>query len=221
MGQRIEEAAKHTKENATIALRCTRDARAIDASHSFDVIVDFSSDAGARSAAEGAIGSKCALLVGTTGLSEATLAILKIASMDIAVLIAPNTSIGIVVMRSLVRDASRLLGSDFEITIDEVHHTRKLDQPSGTALALADAVASGRGEALARSQIRSIRTGDVVGEHDVTFTSENEVVQLRHHAKNRDLFAVGAIRLAHWIAQQPAGMYGLDDWFNDINKAAK
>lgn len=221
MGQRIEEASKHPKENAMIAVRCTRDDAAIDASQSFNVVVDFSSEGGTKLAAARAVESKCALLVGTTGLGEATHAILKRASHQVAVLIAPNTSIGIVVMRSLVQDASRLLGTDFKITIEEVHHTKKLDQPSGTALALVEAVTRGRGEPLDRSQIRSIRTGDVVGDHEVIFTSENEVVTLRHHAKKRDLFAVGALRLAQWIAQQPPGMYGLDDWFNDIKKAAK
>lgn len=221
MGQRIEEASKHPKENAMITTRCTRDNHAIDASRPFSVIVDFSSDAGTKLAAERAIESKCALLVGTTGLSETTHAFLKGASREVAVLIAPNTSIGIVVMRSLVQDAGRLLGSDFKVTIEEVHHTKKLDQPSGTALVLAEAVTRGRGEPLDRSQIHSIRLGDVIGDHEVTFTSENEVVTLRHHAKKRDLFAVGALRLAHWIAQQPRGMYGLDDWFNDIKKAVK
>ncbi|MSR69672.1 MAG: 4-hydroxy-tetrahydrodipicolinate reductase [Phycisphaerales bacterium] len=221
MGQRIEEASKQSNENATITLRPTRDEHAIDASQPFNVIVDFSSEGGTKSAAALAIASKCALLVGTTGLSAATHAILKSASMNVAVLKAPNTSIGIIVMRALIADAARMLGSDFKISITEVHHTKKLDRPSGTALALADAVARGRGEPPDQSQIHSIRTGDVVGDHDVVFTSENEVVTLRHHAKNRDLFAVGAIRLAHWIARQPVGMYGLDDLFNDRKEAAK
>ncbi len=221
MGERILEASNHPHENASVTLRRSHDDRSIDASDAFDVIVDFSSDEGTKSAAALAIASKRPLLVGTTGLSEATRTILTRASQDVAVLIAPNTSIGIVVMRSLVTDAARLLGADFKVTITEVHHTQKRDQPSGTALALADAVARGGGSVLKRDQIHSIRTGDIVGDHDVLFASESEEITLRHHAKNRSVFACGALRLAHWIVSRPAGMYGLDDWFSDLKKEEK
>ncbi len=216
MGQRIEEVCKRPSENAVIAIRPSRDGCDEGAPQPFDVIIDFSSREGTKRAAALALTAKRALLVGTTGLDEAAHAVLARISQEVAVLIAPNTSVGIAVMRALVADAASLLGHDFAVTITEVHHTKKLDKPSGTALALAKALGNGGAKQFDPEAIQSIRQGDVVGDHDVVFSSHDEIITLRHHAKNRDLFAVGAIRLARWIAMQPPGMYGLDDWFDEF-----
>lgn len=218
MGRRIDDAISTRRCGAQVtARRC--DQRAIlDEGAAFDVVIDFSSSEGAIEAANIALKAKCALLVGTTGLSDAARRELAQASRSIAVLVAPNTSVGIAVMRSLVARATALLGSEYEITISETHHTRKLDKPSGTALALAESIVDGGGARPDPSRIESIREGDVVGDHEVRFTSDTEVLTLRHHAKNRDLFALGAIRMASWIVTKNPGMYGLNEWFADLRK---
>lgn len=189
-----------------------------DAASNFDVVIDFSSDVGTQTAINLALRTKCPLLIGTTGLTDTTRDHLLRAARHIAILIAPNTSIGIAVMRHLVAEAARLLPADFHVSISEVHHVQKRDQPSGTAIALADSVGQGRATPFPKDQIDSIRQGEVVGDHEVNFAGFGEVLTLRHHAKDRDLFAIGAVRLAIWTAKQPPGLYGLDDWFSQFKR---
>lgn len=219
MGQRIDRACRESAGTAIVTARNSLDAPLDDATSNFDVVIDFSSDAGAQIAINLALRARCPLLIGTTGITDATREVLRSTSVQIPVLIAPNTSIGIAVMRHLVSQAARLLAADFHISISEVHHTQKRDQPSGTALALADSVAKGQGTPFPVNEIKSIREGDVIGDHEVVFAGAGEVMTLRHHAEDRDLFALGAIRLAIWISKQPPGMYGLDDWFSQFMKA--
>ncbi len=224
MGQRIDLVAQHSNGSVVVVARhdlspqdSAVPSRSIESE--FEAVIDFSSDAGSRSAVRLAQKANVAILIGTTGLSDETKEAMKIASSQIPVLIAPNTSIGVAVMRYLVSEAARLLSPDFEVSITEAHHVKKLDQPSGTALALADSVARGRGKPFPFELIESIREGDVVGDHEVIWSGPGEKLSLRHHAENRDLFALGAIRLAFWVAKQLPGLYGLDDWFVDIRKA--
>jgi 4-hydroxy-tetrahydrodipicolinate reductase len=176
-----------------------------------DVVVDFSSEAGARQALELALAEKAALLTGTTGLPPAFLAELERASRSIAVLVAPNTSLGVAVTRRLARLAAELLGpSGWAVDIVESHHDRKKDAPSGTALALADALASG-GMPVDSSRIHAIRAGDTVGEHEIRLAGPSERIHLMHQAVTRDLFAAGALRAARWLGGRPAGRYSMDD----------
>ena len=223
MGQRIDRACLESNGTAIVTARNSLDAP-LDATHdatasNFDVVIDFSSDAGTQIAINLALRARCPLLIGTTGITDSTREVLRSSSVQIPVLIAPNTSIGVAVMRHLAKEAARLLAEDFHISISEVHHTQKRDQPSGTALALADSVAKGQGTPFPLNEIKSVREGDVIGDHEVVFAGPGEVLTLRHHAEDRDLFALGAIRLAIWIAKQPPGMYGLDDWFSQFMKA--
>ena len=219
MGQRIDRACLESNGTAVVTARNSRDAPLDATSSNFDVVIDFSSDAGTQIAINLALRARCPLLIGTTGITDSTREVLRSSSVQIPVLIAPNTSIGVAVMRHLVSEAARLLSADFHISISEVHHTQKRDQPSGTALALADSVAKGQGTPFPLNEIKSVREGDVIGDHEVVFAGPGEVLTLRHHAEDRDLFALGAIRLAIWIAKQPPGIYGLDDWFSQFMKA--
>lgn len=219
MGQRIERACVESQGKALVSVRHSLDAPSGDGESNFDVVLDFSSDAGAQTAIQSASRARRALLVGTTGLSTATHDALRAAAVQVPVLIAPNTSIGIAVMRYLVEEAARLLADDFKISIREVHHTKKLDKPSGTAITLADAIHRGAGRPIAANEIESVRQGEVIGDHEVTLDGPGELLSLRHHAKDRDLFARGALRLAHWISNQPVGLYGLDEWFSQYKKA--
>ncbi len=178
-----------------------------------DVVIDFSSDAGARDALRLAQAHRAALMVGSTGLTDQTRRALDDAAERIALLIAPNTSLGVAVLAHLAAEAARLLGPAFDIDIIETHHTRKIDAPSGTALRLAAALRQRGGEAGAGfddQRIRAIRSGDVVGEHEVRFAGPGERLTLIHSATSRELFVRGALHAAAFLAGKPAGRYTIE-----------
>jgi 4-hydroxy-tetrahydrodipicolinate reductase len=166
------------------------------------------------------------LLVGTTGFDAETRALLEAAALAVPVLIAPNTSVGVAVLRQLVGLAAAALGEGFDVEVAEAHHRLKRDAPSGTALALAASVAEARGAALADVAVYDrhgpsgprkpgsigfsvIRAGDIVGEHTVTFAADGERIELTHRATDRMVFARGAILAAEWLIGRPAGVYGM------------
>lgn len=175
-----------------------------------DVVIDFSSDAGAAAAARLAVDRDAALLVGTTGLSAGTVAALTETARKIPVLISANTSAGVAVTAEVVRQIASLLGGSADVSIVESHHAGKRDAPSGTALRLADAAVQG-GATVRKDQIVSIRGGDVIGEHTVRFACEGELIEVTHRATSRDLFARGALRAARWLARQTPGLYSIED----------
>ena len=163
------------------------------------------------------------IVIGTTGHGAEFEARIAGASREIAVLVAPNTSIGVAVAQELVRIAARSLPPEFDIEIVESHHKHKLDAPSGTALALADSAAKARGldshadtltgrtgTSARRSGeigIASLRAGDIVGTHTVLFAGTGERLTVGHEATDRSIFALGAIRAAVWLAGQKPGRY--------------
>jgi 4-hydroxy-tetrahydrodipicolinate reductase len=175
-----------------------------------DVVIDFSSDAGAMESLAMAERAGAALLIGTTALSDATMSALRKASSSRAIMVAPNTSLGVALLSVLVRDSFRALGSDYHVSIVEAHHAAKKDAPSGTALRLAKA-AREAGCELRDDQILAMRGGDVVGEHTVRFAGPGEYIELTHRATTRDLFARGALRCAAWLKGKPAGWYSVQD----------
>lgn len=214
MGQRI--AACIPIDGRCHAVRCIdrEDEHGLRAGDA-DALLDFSSDEGASRAAAIAAELGCALLVGTTGLSQASLEAVARASSRVPAMVAPNTSLGVAVARRLAAEAARML-REYDVDIVETHHARKLDAPSGTARSLAEAVAAGRGKPVNPANIHSIRAGDVVGEHAVTWSGPGERVTVAHVATGRDLFALGALRMARWLAGRPAGLHAPDDWFADF-----
>ena len=163
------------------------------------------------------------IVIGTTGHGAEFEARIAGASRDIAVLVAPNTSIGVAVAQELVRIAASALPPEFDIEILEAHHKHKLDAPSGTALALADSAARARGldpsadtmagrtgKGARRSGeigIASVRAGDIVGTHTVLFAGLGERLTIGHEATDRSIFALGALRAARWLATQKPGRY--------------
>jgi 4-hydroxy-tetrahydrodipicolinate reductase len=212
MGMRID-ALAHADAEATIALRLGRSAVCAPAPEpgAIDVVVDFSSEAGTRAAMQLAQGTGAALLVGTTGLSAEILQELTSLARRRAVLIAPNTSLGVAVTRKLARLAAELLGpAGWSVDIVESHHDRKKDAPSGTALAIAGALDAG-GMAVPGDRIHAIRAGDTIGEHEIRFAGPSERIHLMHQAVSRDLFAAGALRAAKWLHGRPAGSYTMDE----------
>jgi len=214
MGQRIA-ASIPTERGCHIIQAIDRDDELQVKAGEADVVIDFSSDEGAARAAQVATTLGCALLVGTTGLSQASLEAIERTSARVPAMVAPNTSLGVAVTRRLVTEAARLLPG-FDIDIVETHHMRKLDAPSGTARSLAEAVARGTGKPMNPARIHAIRAGDVIGEHVVTYSGAGERVIITHAATSRDLFALGALRMARWLVRQHPGMHVSDEWFADF-----
>ncbi len=190
------------------------------------VAVDFSVSSCVADHARACAEAGVPILVGTTGFDAASQAILEQAARNVAVLIAPNTSVGVSVVTQLASMAALGLGSSYDVEIFEAHHRMKRDAPSGTALALGEAVAQARGRSLSevatfdrtgqsapRSPgsigFSSLRAGDIVGEHTVTFAAAGERIEITHRATDRITFARGAIRAAAWLVGRPAGLYGM------------
>jgi 4-hydroxy-tetrahydrodipicolinate reductase len=163
------------------------------------------------------------IVIGTTGHGAEFDARVAAAAREIAVLVAPNTSVGVAVALELVRIAAQALPAGFDIEIVEAHHKYKLDAPSGTALALAESAAgargldpqahSGRSGQGARQDseigIASVRAGDIVGSHTVWFAGNGERLTVTHEATDRAIFARGALQAAVWLAAQKPGRYSM------------
>lgn len=199
------------------------------------VLIDFSSPEGSLAALEIAYQHKVPLLVGTTGLPERYGPIFQKVASVVPVIKASNTSVGVSVLEGLVRRAVTQLGAEFEIEISEMHHNRKKDAPSGTALTLGRAASDARSQTLEKLRkdgrsgegVRShdeigfhaLRGGDVVGEHTVYLIGHGERVELTHRVTSRSVFAHGAIRAAQWLVQAHArdqkGIFGMGDVINE------
>jgi len=192
------------------------------------VAVDFSSSSGVAEHALACAAAGVPILIGATGLDLASRGIVERAARDIAVLIAPNTSVGVSVAAQLVCMAAQGLGPSYDVEIFEAHHRMKRDAPSGTALALGEAVAAVRGQRLQDVAVHDrpgqaaprtpgsigfscLRAGDIVGEHTVTFAAAGERIEITHRATDRMIFARGALRAAEWLVGRPAGLYGMQN----------
>ena len=181
-----------------------------------DLAIDFTFHTAVPEHAALARKHRRALLVGTTALAaEERAAVLAVGEVA-PVLIASNMSVGVNVLEALVRRAATALGPGFDVEVVEMHHRHKKDAPSGTALTLARAAAAvaryGRegvtGERPADEiAIHALRGGDVVGDHDVVFAADGELVRLSHRATSRSCLSRGALRAARWLAVQPAGVH--------------
>ena len=212
MGARIVEAAR---QDARFRVVAAHDRDDIDAANrvpvgTVDALIDFSSDQGAQRAAELARTHRAALVVGTTGLSANSLAAIELSARSVPVMVAPNTSLGVAVMKHLVLEAARLLGREFDVDLFEAHHAAKRDQPSGTALRLVQALRDKAGVELPEARVHCIRAGDITGEHQVQFSGSGEILRISHSATNRDLFVRGALRAAAWLHGKSAGRYTIE-----------
>ena len=193
-----------------------------------DVLVDFSAPGALVTNLHAAIGAGIPIVVGTTGLEEKHHRAIDEAARAVAVLQTGNTSLGVTLLGHLVREAAARLGPDWDIEILEMHHRRKVDAPSGTALLLGEAAAEGRGIDLSGHSERgrdgqtgareegaigfaSLRGGTVAGEHSVILAGEEERITLAHSAENRSIFARGAVRAAEWLIDRPAGRYTMSE----------
>ena len=186
---------------------------ALDPDHG-DVLVDFSSPSALQASLDRAVSAGIPILVGTTGLDDLAERRIAAAAERVAVLRAANTSLGIAVLADLVERAAAVLGSDWDVDILDVHHAKKVDAPSGTALALGDAVSRGRGTS--KISFASIRGGTVAGDHDVLFLGPEERLILSHRAESRAIFARGALAAARFLAGRPAGLYSMRDVIDSL-----
>jgi 4-hydroxy-tetrahydrodipicolinate reductase len=197
----------------------------LDADHG-DVLVDFSAPSALQSSLDRALTAGIPILVGTTGLDDFASRRIATAGERIAVLTAPNTSLGVALLGDLVERAAQVLGPEWDVEIAEVHHRMKADAPSGTAIALGEAAAHGRGIDLQAERGRngtglkresgavgfaSLRGGSVAGDHDVMFLGPQERLILSHRAESRLIFARGALAAARFLIGQPPGVYSMRD----------
>lgn len=196
-----------------------------------DVIIDFSHPSAFNNIIDYAIYSKTPIVIATTGLSSEQVSKIKEVSEIIPVFYSANMSIGVNLIIDLARKATKLLSDKFDIEIIEKHHNQKIDAPSGTALAIADAI----NEELDNSYnyvydrhsvrkkrdkkeigIHAVRGGTIVGEHDVIYAGNNEVVTLSHLATSREIFAEGAVKAAKYMYKKSVGLYNMNSMINDL-----
>lgn len=190
-----------------------------------DVIIDFSSPAALDGELAYAVKNGVPVVIGSTGFNESQLEKIKDASRKIAVFRTANFSVGVNLLCELVKRTAETLGEKFDVEIIEKHHNKKADAPSGTALMLADSVNSasdGNREYLYGREgmcgkrgneigLHAVRGGTIVGEHDVMFCGEDEIITLSHSARSKRVFAAGAVKAAKWLAGKPAGAYEMKD----------
>ncbi|HEY8422814.1 MAG TPA: 4-hydroxy-tetrahydrodipicolinate reductase [Thermoclostridium sp.] len=194
-----------------------------------DVIVDFSHPAALQTVLNFAVSRKIPLIVATTGLSDEQVSKLKEYSRTIPILHSANMSLGVNLLLELVQKAAKLLYSNFDIEIVERHHNQKIDAPSGTALALADAINQALPEKyryvydrhtsrVKRSKdeigIHAIRGGNIAGDHTVIFAGNDEIIELRHIANSKEIFGVGALKAAVFIHDKKPNFYTMKDLLN-------
>ncbi len=193
-----------------------------------DAVIEFSAPAATVEHAGLAAESGTVHVIGTTGLAAADEAALQKAAARAAIVYAPNMSLGVNLLMSLVGQVARALDPDYDIEVFEMHHRHKVDAPSGTALGLGRAAAAGRGVDLDEVSERArdghtgarragdigfavLRGGDVVGDHTVVFAAEGERLELTHRASSRAIYARGAVKAALWARGKPPGLYAMKD----------
>lgn len=191
------------------------------------IVVDFSAPAATRSLVAQLAARGLKAVIGTTGLGAEDLEAIRAAGHETAILWAPNMSVGVNVLLGLVRQLAAVV-PDYDIEIVEAHHHHKKDAPSGTALALGEAAAAGRGVPLSSVArhgregltgerpageigFHAVRAGDIVGEHTVYFAGPGERIEVTHRAHSRDTFAAGALRAAQFLASRERGFYTMRD----------
>ena len=194
----------------------------------FDVLIDFTRPEATLNALSVCQSAGKAMVIGTTGFSDDALKVIDQASSDIPIVFAPNMSVGVNLTLKLLETTAKVIGTDSNIEILEAHHRHKVDAPSGTALKMGEVIANALGRDLSECAVfgregteeprdrqtigfSSIRGGDVVGEHTVTFFMEGERVEITHKASSRMTYANGAVKACQWLDNQENGLYSMQD----------
>ncbi|MDO9424610.1 MAG: 4-hydroxy-tetrahydrodipicolinate reductase [Methylobacter sp.] len=194
----------------------------------FDVLIDFTRPDASMAFIETCRQAGKKLVIGTTGYSDAQKALISEAAKDVAIVMAPNMSVGVNLSLKLLALAAKVMGDYTDIEVIEAHHRHKVDAPSGTALRMGEVIADALGRDLKDCAIygregntgerdrktigfSTIRAGDIVGEHTVMFADDGERVEITHKATSRMTFANGAVRAAVWLADKDSGLYDMQD----------
>ena len=227
MGQTLVDAVNLNK-SATLGAGVDKGDNLNDSLQDFDVLIDFSRPEASLKAISICKNSGKAMVIGTTGFSDDELKVIKQASTQIPIVFAPNMSVGVNLTLKLLETSAKVIGKDSSIEIIETHHRYKVDSPSGTALKMGEVIANALGRDLAKCAVygregideprdlntigfSSIRGGDVVGDHTVSFFMEGERVEITHKASSRMIYANGAVRAANWLSEKPSGLYSMQD----------
>jgi 4-hydroxy-tetrahydrodipicolinate reductase len=194
----------------------------------FDVLIDFTRPGPTLANLEICRRAGRRMVIGTTGFSDEQKAQIAAAAQDVAIVFAPNMSVGVNLCLKLLDTAARVLGDDVDIEIVEAHHRHKVDAPSGTALRMGEVVADALGRDLKTCAVygreghtgerdsktigfETIRAGDIVGDHTVMFAGVGERIEITHKASSRMTFARGAVRAAGWLVEQESGLFDMQD----------
>ncbi len=196
-----------------------------------DVMIDFTLATSVPANIRKCVSANCKMVIGTTGLTHDDHELIKDASKKIAIVFAPNMSIGVNLCLKLLEMAAQVIGEDTDIEIIEAHHRHKKDAPSGTALRMGEVVANTLGRNLKECAVygrkgitgardkntigfETIRAGDIVGDHTVMFAADGERVEITHKATSRKTFASGAVRAAQWLLEKENGLFDMQDVLN-------
>jgi 4-hydroxy-tetrahydrodipicolinate reductase len=174
-----------------------------------DCFIDFTIPQVTIENLEYAVKFKKPMVIGTTGFEQDQLSVLQEAAQHIPIVFSPNMSVGVNIFFRLLGEAAASL-KGYRISMQEAHHVHKKDAPSGTAKQMAQ-IANANGFRVQIEQIKSIREGEIVGDHKVVFDSEVDRIELAHHAKTRDIFAEGALVAAAWIVNKMPALYSMND----------
>lgn len=194
----------------------------------FEVLVDFSVATASLDKLDFCTNNGKALVIGTTGFEESGLEAIRRAAEQVPIVMAPNMSVGVNVAFKLIEFAARALGDHVDVEVFEAHHRHKIDAPSGTAVRMGEILADTLNRDLATDAVygregitgereprtigfHSLRGGDIVGEHTVTFAGTGERIEITHRAGSRENFAAGAVRAVRFVAGQGPGLYGMDE----------
>ena len=201
-----------------------------DVKEQCDVIIDFSHPSSLEGTLSYAINKKIGAVICTTGFTKEQVSMIHDAAKEIPIFFSANMSLGVNLIMQLAKKAVSVLEDSFDIEIIEKHHNQKIDAPSGTALAIADCIndASGNSKEYVydrhssrkkRSKneigIHSLRGGTIVGEHEIVFAGNDEIIEIKHTAASKEIFAVGAVKAAVFLARQGKGLYSMDDLINE------
>jgi 4-hydroxy-tetrahydrodipicolinate reductase len=207
MGQTIIDLSKNDPKIDIVA-QCDLGDAIDPAIKDCDVAIDFSHAGAVEEIGRVALQHRKALVIGTTGHSTEQRQFIEKTAGSLPIVFASNFSVGVNALFALTRRAAEILGSEFAPQIVETHHKMKKDAPSGTAKTLGEIL---KEAAKTEIPIESVREGDVVGEHTVSFVGPSERLELTHRAGSREIFASGALRAANWVVGKPAGLYSMQD----------
>ncbi len=227
MGQTIIESINQN-DKVTLGATLDKGDDLASVADQFDVLIDFTRPEATLDYLKACQQLNKSIVIGTTGFDDAGLEVINNAAKQIPVVFAPNMSVGVNLTLKLLDMAAKVIGPDSDIEIVEAHHRHKVDAPSGTALKMGEVVANALGRDLSTCAVygregieeprdrqtigfSTIRGGDVVGEHTVSFFMEGERVEITHKASSRSTFSNGAVRAASWLNDKPAGLYNMQN----------